>query len=634
MANDIFVLGWDWSKVLGGICILDDDTHYIQKFNDEVVASSSTLAPVGTIQAGTLTNSHTVQMLRCISSGTVSENPLLSSDGKYNMALIQQTRPDMVKAASEGWLWTVLHHDAYKLYGEKLLETLSTVKNVTVQRREHEIEVLNKIAKLVQRSSSIESIDWTDLQRQVCQSKPECVAWVPSMTSYLKKYGGGHPCHFVSELVDFHRRFVAGHNQLGGQFWQHIAELTVKVNSIVDPVPLLRLAIIKTEMSSPNQYGKYITKSDIDSLSKKLAANAVDANKLLIECRKLAEEQSAGVEPAIMKKMLGVLDCTVVRVLLKKKATDAKTVEAAASKFAQTLAGAAGKAVKDKWAVPDASTKPSGASAVGPEHVAEYSATGELVKGQATTLQSMGFEIGTMIAEKKVRTKPFKIDKIKGDDVTLLDVASKEKLTMKIEALRNGWIKFEDEVLVINNESLRMHVCKAGVMHTIGSMADMVGSPVVEIHNKPVRKVVAKKSYKVGSLMLIPETTSMTLVKEGDKKPNSMTKIGTIDGFVAYGSQPPTKSMVSPFWCGPSVGDCNMELKEVAITVACNKSTEVPGKTVKKSIDIVTLVNCVDVHVGDELCLKENEPAAKKARRGVSNPYLSGCIAMQSTIHR
>ena len=165
MACDIFSVGWDWSRLGQSICIIDDESKYIESFNINATAHTIGLAKAtsNSIVAGTLTNSHTVQMLRCIFVGKQGYDQAMCVDGKYNIALIESTRPFMAEAARTGWKWMVLHADVKKFYGDKLLEMLSTSMNVNVARREHEMEVLTKLVRIVQSSEDIDKIDWLEI---------------------------------------------------------------------------------------------------------------------------------------------------------------------------------------------------------------------------------------------------------------------------------------------------------------------------------------------------------------------------------------------------------------------------------------------------------------------------------------
>ena len=113
LAKDIFEDGWDWNKVLGGVCVEDDQERSIEFHNQSMVKDSEYLAPVQprSIVAGTLTNGHTVLLLRSILHGVPSSLPGISVNGRLCIDHVKACRPDMAKAAQEGWKWTMLSKD-------------------------------------------------------------------------------------------------------------------------------------------------------------------------------------------------------------------------------------------------------------------------------------------------------------------------------------------------------------------------------------------------------------------------------------------------------------------------------------------------------------------------------------------
>ena len=120
----------------------------------------------------------------------------------------------------------MIHHECRKLYGEPLFELLSSTKNVNVARKEHEIEVLVKIASMVNDYTKKGlAVQWDSVNKRVSLTKPDCTDYIPTLMKYVRECGGGH---FVNELSAFHRRHVPGRRFLGGQFWESIANLLFK----------------------------------------------------------------------------------------------------------------------------------------------------------------------------------------------------------------------------------------------------------------------------------------------------------------------------------------------------------------------------------------------------------------------
>ena len=111
---------------------MEDDPvdKYVEAYNIALCKGSEYLAPCEhmSIKAGTLTNGHTVLLLRALLAGVPCKHTSLSVDGRMSLPHIAMKDPEMARAAQEGWRWTVLHHATRTLYGKQLYELLSEMK--------------------------------------------------------------------------------------------------------------------------------------------------------------------------------------------------------------------------------------------------------------------------------------------------------------------------------------------------------------------------------------------------------------------------------------------------------------------------------------------------------------------------
>ncbi len=82
---------------------------------------------------------------------------------------------------------------------------------MNVATKEHELEVLVRIANLAKTYVSTGALLWDDIAKRACLAKPDCESYVKSLTAYVKQFGGGDDSKFVHELSALHRRFVPGH---------------------------------------------------------------------------------------------------------------------------------------------------------------------------------------------------------------------------------------------------------------------------------------------------------------------------------------------------------------------------------------------------------------------------------------
>ena len=87
LADDIGEVGWNWTFIVEPLAVEEDPSDsYIQEFNKQMVRNSEYLAPVEdlTLLAGSLTNGHTVQLLRAILAAMPSSSKTLSINGRLS----------------------------------------------------------------------------------------------------------------------------------------------------------------------------------------------------------------------------------------------------------------------------------------------------------------------------------------------------------------------------------------------------------------------------------------------------------------------------------------------------------------------------------------------------------------------
>lgn len=198
----------------------------------KLASSTDALAPVAplSVRAGTLTNGHTVLMLRALLAGVPSTTPGISSDGRLSMAHVQEVSPCMARAAIEGWKWSVLHPEVRNLYGGKLFGFLSDAKNVSLARPESEAQVLLKVyntsADVIRRG---DPVDWESVALQVLRTKPMCEGTIPVFIKLVpgagfgSHLGGGKPTRRSPDSTTTHRHFCRApkeHVELAGRSGQ------------------------------------------------------------------------------------------------------------------------------------------------------------------------------------------------------------------------------------------------------------------------------------------------------------------------------------------------------------------------------------------------------------------------------
>ena len=359
LAEDIGEVGWDWSYIRDPLCAEEDpQDHYVHAFNAKMVANSKYLAPVQdmSLLAGSLTNGHTVQLLRAVIGGLPSESRRLAVDGKLSLAHIESRDKEFGRAAKEGWEWTVLDHRVRHLYGDKLFMLLSSSKNISLSRDENEVQILLHV---FQEAIAYEgSIDWQAILQRVLLTKPKCVETVPIIIKFVRLYAGGANSNFVSDFVGFHSQYVQNERFVSASFWEAICNLVLKdQNKTEVKAPLLRFALLKTQNScidSKVHRGEcqFISQGDVSALARKHLKKALEAESLLSAARDLVIKAGSEIEEDHRIRLLGFVDTALIRILLGKQKGSTKefnSMEEAMCDFHDEYAKLVANPLPNQW---------------------------------------------------------------------------------------------------------------------------------------------------------------------------------------------------------------------------------------------------------------------------------------------
>ena len=152
------------------------------------------------------------------------------------------------------------------------------------------------------------------------REKPVFADTVPLLARFVRDFGGTMEVNFVKEFAEFHRRFVPNERFVGSTFYESLGSLVFKVEkgAAPEPAPLLRWALLKAQFSCQDgkvikRECKLISKADVDSVAKKRLQQALHCEKLLSECRGIAQRAKDGIDEADLVKLFSRLDCCVAR---------------------------------------------------------------------------------------------------------------------------------------------------------------------------------------------------------------------------------------------------------------------------------------------------------------------------------
>lgn len=643
LGGHIYDVGWDWEKVRGSICVEEDDTRYIEAFNKGMVKNSEYLAPVAdrSIMAGTLTNGHTVLLLRALQAGVKTSVQSISVDGCMSLPQVASTRPVMADAARTGWRWTMLTKEVRHIYGNDIFEFLSGVHNVQLSRKEHELEVLLKIFRMA--TSAAAPIDWSHISRSILRTKPESGEYLQSMIKFIQEFGGGVEAGFVQDLCRFYRKSVPGHRILHGAFFDAVTALKFysKDLNIDCAGVLLRYALMKANYKCPHdkvsgRICKFITKADMDQLSKKNIAAAAAAEKILRQSREIVLKLGTKVDEDWRTKFFGSLDVNVVRVIMGKQSAFSikyESVEHAASTFVKDLAVATGETIDNPWASISCSSadKPLVIASAG---IKSYSIDGALVASDGLqVLKQNGFDVNMLVIEKQSKTV-YKIVNSTAESISVMPLHSDgkdEQRNVAFAKFVSGFSKFveefypmDDKCTCTSNQQWQALTMKSALQFSLTTFAANVGTPAVRVQAKPTKMVIANAVLGKGACVLVPATLQVSVVLDGVAPPlhSVLVEVSGCDMKFALMPQPMTtdldkKPFIVPYWAVQTTDDeevGNMAIIEA--TVELNVNVKKPKfRNVNTTVQIPTMQNTKPLKDGDELFLYVAQSQAAKKRK-------------------
>ena len=116
----IATLGFLWSECKSAVCVEDDKTMTIAEFTVSCLSACPRLAPVQkhTIRYGSLSGSHTNQLLRCAAAGAPCDILEISASQRMCASNMTQGDPEFAKAIECGLEWMVIKAETVSRYPE------------------------------------------------------------------------------------------------------------------------------------------------------------------------------------------------------------------------------------------------------------------------------------------------------------------------------------------------------------------------------------------------------------------------------------------------------------------------------------------------------------------------------------
>ena len=621
LGGDIAHCGWDDDEIVNPIAVEDGPDRNIEKDNMAMVKDSEKLAPViqHSIRAGSLTNGHTVQLLRCILAGVPSEVKALSVNGRMSLAHVAARDPDFARAATEGWSWLLLKSPTATIYGDTLFEFLSETKNISVARAETEVTALLKIHK---RACSFKAagkpIEWDVIALHICRSKPPCAESVPALISFVKLYGGTAESQFVRDFHLFHRRFVSNDCFVGSAFYESLSSVTFKgKDGVVHILALLIWAILKTQYRCPpskivQRECCFISSADLSTLPKKNLKQALDADAILTTSRKLAIQAGSALTETARIKAFGLLDTNLVRVLLNKQKDSANvynTMEEAACDFFDNLVESAPDAAlgdnpwsSNRKASSSSSSQPPTTKLNNPAvpDMRAYTAAGDVIPIDGKRiLQEHRFDVGSIVCRKKESSIKLEIVTL-GNPVEIKDAAGKLEQIDLPDFFKN-FMKYEEEFVDLTgghasdkHEAFQINVVKSKVCLALDALSKQVGNMDLAMQLKPSKKLTAVSEFKPEECILVPCTSNVLAIKDGQDRPTTAIPVdikseALQDMSFCLASMPMSLNKEAkanlnvPFWAVKStakIDEANMYSTSVPVSISLKVDKNIQHDTI------------------------------------------------------
>ncbi|CAE7271351.1 unnamed protein product [Symbiodinium sp. CCMP2592] len=177
------------------------------------------------IKITSICGSHTNCALRLFQQGASHGNEVVSVGGKLSMELLRARDASFHEAADQGLTWDVISSSVAEEFPE-LISLISRSGNTSLQRGEHELQVLRRIHSTYYRlqTQTGQAPAFASLKKLILASKPSCHASVPHMFTFCLKASGGADASFLQETESFVRAYCPSSRQLGPVLWAYLRQ--------------------------------------------------------------------------------------------------------------------------------------------------------------------------------------------------------------------------------------------------------------------------------------------------------------------------------------------------------------------------------------------------------------------------
>ncbi|CAE7217968.1 unnamed protein product [Symbiodinium sp. CCMP2592] len=529
------------------------------------------------IKITSICGSHTNCALRLFQQGASHGNEVVSVGGKLSMELLRARDASFHEAADQGLTWDVISSSVAEEFPE-LISLISRSGNTSLQRGEHELQVLRRIHSTYYRlqTQTGQAPAFASLKKLILASKPSCHASVPHMFTFCLKASGGADASFLQETESFVRAYCPSSRQLGPVLWEAFGQDCRGHQS--DPVAAFRHALMKQAYLRQN-----VTIADVKKMtSKELFPKVKEADNMILTVRGILRDGARDfMTDSRVVQALATMDMTIASHVLGIKVPDEKkykTVQAiSVSEQSEPAATAA------------TASQPYAAGVM-----LELAEDGS-IKEPEKILASKGFAMGAHI-RRKVDKSEGVLSEVKGQMV-FVKMASGKTAKVDLNVILAGdWVAFVPRVQPTMLDSLDQYqhhvdfdasILASKIQLELYKLHQSMecGSEHLKLQLKPSRVLLANSDIK--KLCMVPMTNKVVQKSQGQG--NTMFEVqtdwqGDDRKFWLSGANilpkdnddDTCKHVVVPFWLvqhSHQEEDCNVKLVWIAGT---EKSIKIP----------------------------------------------------------
>lgn len=626
LGSEIIGMGWSWQACSHAVCIEDDDKKSVEQFTLKAKRSSEGLgvARAGEIRYGSLSCSHTNQFLCAVLDEVPCSIPEISSHGRICRAQLESHDDALKGALSNGLKWLVLKACVGELY-PSLCDLVQEACNGPgqSQRSESEMQILLRIQASARAMSAKNNgqVDWLAVQSTILRTRVQSPSDVPDLIRFVQRWGGGDDGYFISDLNDFHQKFVPSGRIISGASFKAVADLKLGPNELV---PYFASALIKTQATCPenkvsNRVCAFLRPQDIQSVERSKKPEVLRAELVLRLFRDIGKAHH--LNAADSTRIFGKLDTSMVRHVLKKPMSEKfDSIEDVARSCVQELEAKVGHQVEHPWSVLAAPTALLEPTAAIPNFV-QFDEHGNAVGAQRLTLQHKGFGAGVVVIDKD--GKQGTIGSISAQGLVRVQMQKRGCDAMNIDVQYDDFLSsyqvckavsecFTDweECMPRNNLVYLEAVVKAHIQVCVAMLGEHAPTPKIYIQLKPNRAVFADGNYPTGKLQLVPETSRISTVASESDAPSGAFKCNVSEetGKDFYLMPSFSTTFAAPAWAVRTSAQRDAANLDITMKKVNVKISHAKGKDKSIDVEIPLIVNTKHIKKDEELILYRDVP--------------------------